>query len=410
MRDSILQWLASFIPQKTTVDWVERARACTGALVGVFLTGWLSYAMLPHDAATIWLIAPMGSSAVLLFGVPSSPLAQPWSFIGGNLVSALVGVTCARLIPDPGAGAALAIALAIAGMFACRCIHPPSGSVALSAVLGGSGIHAMGYGYVLSPVMLNSVLLLATALLFNNATRRRYPHAQQSEHRNNTHHTRDPAPSARLGFTHDDLDAVLRRYNQVLDISRDDLEEILQQTEMEAYRRRFGETRCADIMSTDVVTVGFSTTLKEAWKQMHDHHVQALPVVDAERRVIGIVTKTDFLQLAGTGHDERLGHRLRSLLQGSRQRQSTMPEVVGQIMTRSVKTALSSLPIVQLVPMMADEGVHQIPVLDEQHRLAGIVTQSDMVAALYVDHLSTTRPALRAVKTSMRRTNPQGEV
>lgn len=387
MRDSILQWLKSFIPQKTAVNQLERLRACTGALLGVLLTGMVTYAILPHDAATIWLIAPMGASAVLLFAVPSSPLAQPWSIIGGNLVSALVGVGCTLLVDDPAVAAALAIALAIAGMFALRCIHPPSGAVALTAVLGGPAIHAMGYHFILVPVMLNSVLLLATALFFNNVTRRRYPHAQQSEHRNNMHQRRDLAPSARLGFTHDDLDAVLRRYNQVLDISRDDLEEILQQTEMEAYRRRFGEIVCADIMSTDVVTVGQGTTLNQAWQHMREHRVQALPVVDATRRVIGIVTKTDFLHFAGADGGMGPGARLSALLRGTMQADPDQPEVVGQIMRKTVRTAPVTLPIVQLVPLMADGGVHQIPIIDEEHRLAGIVTQSDMVAALYAKHL-----------------------
>jgi CBS domain-containing membrane protein len=282
-------------------------------------------------------------------------------------------------------------------MFALRCIHPPSGAVALTAVLGGPSVHAMGYGFVLSPVLLNSFLLLAMALFFNNATRRRYPHAQQSEHRNNVHQTHDLAPSARLGFTHDDLDAVLRRYNQVLDISRDDLEEILRQTEMEAYRRRFGETVCADIMSGDVVAVEFSTELAEAWRQMRAHRLQALPVVDRARRVIGIVTKTDFLQHAGTHDYEKLGDKLRSLLRRTPHTHSIKPEVVGQIMSKSVKTAFVRLPIVQLVPLMADEGVHQIPVIDDERRLVGMVTQSDMVAALYVNNLSRARGGLRAL-------------
>ena len=397
MRDSILQWLRSFIPQKTAVDRFERMRASVGALFGILLTGLLSYLILPHNATTVWLIAPMGASAVLLFAVPSSPLAQPWSIIGGNLVAALVGVTCGKLIGEPALAAALAIALAIACMFALRCIHPPSGAVALTAVLGGPAVHAMGYGFVLSPVLLNSFLLLAMALFFNNATRRRYPHAQQSEHRNNVHQTHDVAPSSRLGFTHDDLDAVLRRYNQVLDISRDDLEEILQQTEMEAYRRRFGETVCADIMSGDVVAVEFSTELAEAWRQMRAHRLQALPVVDRARRVIGIVTKTDFLQHAGTHDYEKLGDKLRSFLQRTPHTHSAKAEVVGQIMSKSVKTASVHLPIVQLVPLMADEGVHQIPVIDDERRLAGMVTQSDMVAALYVNNLSRARSGLRAV-------------
>jgi len=132
MRDSILQWLRSFIPQKTAVDRFERMRASVGALFGILLTGLLSYLILPQSAATVWLIAPMGASAVLLFAVPSSPLAQPWSIIGGNLVAALVGVTCGKLIGEPALAAALAIALAIGCMFALRCIHPPSGAVALA--------------------------------------------------------------------------------------------------------------------------------------------------------------------------------------------------------------------------------------------------------------------------------------
>jgi len=399
MRDSILQWLRSFIPQRSAVDRFERMRACAGALFGILLTGLLSVLMLPHDAATVWLIAPMGASAVLLFAVPSSPLAQPWSIIGGNLVAALVGVSCARLVAEPALAAALAIALAIACMFALRCIHPPSGAVALTAVLGGPVVHAMGYWFVLTPVLLNSFVLLAMALFFNNATGRRYPHAQQSEHRNNTHHTADAAPMARLGFSHDDLDAVLRRYNQVLDIGRDDLEEIFLQTEMEAYRRRFGETVCADIMSGDVVTVAFSTELAQAWALMQTHRLQALPVLDRARRVIGIVTKSDFLRHAGSHEFDGLGDKLRAFLRRTPHSHSIKPEVVGQIMHGKVRTASIHLPIVQLVSLMADEGVHQIPVIDDERRLAGIVTQSDMVAALYANNLTRARTGLRAVSS-----------
>ncbi|MGC8050129.1 HPP family protein, partial [Salmonella enterica] len=76
----------------------ERMRACAGSLFGILLVGLTSYALLPHEARTIWLIAPMGASTVLLFAVPSSPLAQPWSILGGNLCAALIGVSCAKLV------------------------------------------------------------------------------------------------------------------------------------------------------------------------------------------------------------------------------------------------------------------------------------------------------------------------
>ena len=199
MPDSILLWFKSFIPARSNVDRFERMRSCAGSLFGILLVGMVSYAVLPHTAGTIWLIAPMGASAVLLFAVPSSPLAQPWSIIGGNLCAALIGVTCARLVQEPALAAALAIALAIGAMFMLRCIHPPSGAVALTAVLGGPVVHDMGYAFVLSPVMLNSVLLLLTALFFNNASGRRYPHAQQSA-APHPHQTRDELPITRLGL------------------------------------------------------------------------------------------------------------------------------------------------------------------------------------------------------------------
>ncbi|MGZ3253432.1 MAG: HPP family protein [Burkholderiaceae bacterium] len=132
------EWLVRFLPQPNTAGGFEQMRACAGALFGLMLTGLLSYSLLGRASATAYLIAPMGASAVLLFCVPASPLAQPWSIIGGNLVSALIGVTCAKLFVDaPLLAAALAGCLAIGAMFSLRCLHPPSGAVALTAVLGG---------------------------------------------------------------------------------------------------------------------------------------------------------------------------------------------------------------------------------------------------------------------------------
>ena len=116
------------------------------------------------------------ASAVLLFAVPASPLAQPWSIMGGNTVSALVGVSCALLLGPTGLAAGLAGVLAIAFMFSLRCLHPPGGAVAMTAVLGGSAVTHLGYQFAFWPVALNSALMLLAALLFNRLARRRYPH------------------------------------------------------------------------------------------------------------------------------------------------------------------------------------------------------------------------------------------
>jgi CBS domain-containing membrane protein len=276
-------------------------------------------------------------------------------------------------------------------MFLLRCLHPPSGAVALTAVLGGPAVHAAGFGFVFAPVGLNSLIILAVAFVFNNTTRRRYPHTQQLASPR-LHQTSDASPSARLGFTPEDLKAVMKEHNQVLDISADDLDDLFHKTEMHAFRRRFGDTRCADIMSKDVVAVEFATELAEAWLLMLGHRVQALPVVNRARHVIGIVTRSDFLRHVELPEFTTLGTRLQAFLRRTPGMHSDKHEVVGQIMSSPVRTLSDSTPIAELVRMMSDDGLHHVPIVDAGEQLVGIVTQTDLVAALYETSLAQLEP------------------
>jgi CBS domain-containing membrane protein len=378
---SVLPFLQRFVPGLAPVSLGERLRASIGAVIGILITGVVASLALGATSDLPLLIAPMGASAVLLFAVPASPLAQPWSILGGNTVAALIGVTCAIWIGNPVLAAAVAAGVAIAAMMALRCLHPPSGAVALTAVLGGPAIQEAGYWFVVWPVGVNSLLMLMAALIFNNLTGRRYPHLAPVAPAN-PHRTADPLPSARLGFTSADLDAVLRQYDQVLPVATDDLEDILHRAEIRAYDRRSGGVSCAQVMSRDVATVERKTPLREALRLLRAHHVKALPVIDGERRVVGIVTQTDLLDKAdwgmaamGTG----LGWRLRSIGNSDRQ----LKGVVEDIMSTPVKSARPDMHIAQLVPMMADAGLHHLPVVDDDGILVGIVTQSDVIAAMF---------------------------
>ena len=378
-------WLAALLPPPGTTGRKEQLRASAGALLALALTGWVGLLALGSGGA--WLIAPMGASAVLLFCLPASPLAQPWSVIGGNTVSALIGVACAGSGLAPALAAPLAGGAAIGAMFLLRCLHPPGGAVALTAVLAGPAVHALGFGFALMPVALNSALMVGAALLLNNVSGRRYPHRQQSALQNQ-HGTADKPPSARVGFRKEDLDAVLARYGQVLDVSRDDLEGIILATETQAYGRRFGVIRCGAIMATDAVTLDFASGLDEAWDLMRRHRVHALPVLNRARRVIGIVTQSDFLRHSDIDRYASLGARLRALLQRSPLSHSDKPEVVGQIMSARVVLAHTDTPIAELVTIMANGGLHHVPVVDHEERFAGMVTQSDLLAALYQGRLA----------------------
>lgn len=373
--------LRIFFPSSGPVDRFERMRAAAGALFGLVITGYCTFFILGADSpSALWLLAPMGASSVLLFAVPSSPLAQPWSIIGGNLVASLVGVTCVKIFGGTIVSAGIAAGGAIALMIMLRCIHPPSGAVALTTVLGGAAVHDMGYFFVLSPIMLNSFLLLATALFYNNSTGRRYPHTGLAA---TPRDTKDMPPSERLGVTHADIDAILASYNQVLAVTREDLEEILQRAEILAYNRRFGGTTCADIMSKDLITAEFGTSLADAWLLLHDNNVTALPVINRGKRLIGIVTKADFFNHADIHPQKGFSQRLADMVKPSSDAHSDKHEVVGQIMTNKVHVATAEQPITELVNLMSDQRLHQIPVVNDDNVLIGIITQTDMIAALY---------------------------
>lgn len=196
----------------------DRAVACLGALLGIGLTGLVSRALLGGETALpLLMTASMGASAVLVFAVPASPLAQPWSVVGGHLISALTGILASRLIPDPMLACGVAVAAAIALMSLGRCLHPPGGSTALIGVLGGTSTHAAGFMLAFAPIGLNAVLLTAAGLLFHRfVSGHAWPHRAASV----------PVPAAPR-ILEADIDAALTAFGEPLDVSRGDLQTIV---------------------------------------------------------------------------------------------------------------------------------------------------------------------------------------
>jgi CBS domain-containing membrane protein len=369
MRNQVRKWARAWLPGQAGVNAKERWRALAGAAVGIAVTGLLCRLFADAVGNAIWLVAPLGASAVLVFALPASPLAQPWSVVGGNTLSALAGIACARWIPDPVWAGAVAVGAAIGLMLSLRCLHPPGGAAALLAVL----TQTTHFSFALFPMLANSVLLVLAGVLYNTLTGRRYPHVQVAP--------KQAPPDARISQA--DIDAVLARYNQVLDISRDDLASLIQQTELEAYRRGIGTVRCSDVMSAQPVSVEFGTSLQDAWTLMQTKRIKALPVTDRiNKRVIGILTQADFFHHLDLQQPEGLRSRLRDFIRNTGSMTSNKPDVVGQIMTRQVRVASADRPVVDLMTLFSEGGHHHIPIIDAERRLVGMVTQSDFVRAL----------------------------
>lgn len=359
--------LRPFWPAPLGIDGRERVRFVVGAIVGVLVVALLSRWWVGVGHAGPWMVASLGASAVLVFGMPSSPLAQPWPVLGGSTLSALVGAACAALVPDQALAGALAVGLAVALMVPLRCLHPPGGAMALYMVLvAGDAWHLAAF-----PILFNVSVLLLAAVAYNRLTGRRYPHPQR---------VRTGAEIAGGAFVSADVDAALSHYNQVLDVSRADLEGLLHLAGRAAFQRTLGDLRCSDIMSKPPFAVEAGVSLKEAWALMRTEHIKALPVVDAQRLVLGIVTVADFMRLANLDSHEGIGQRLRSLVKG----RSGQPSAVGEIMTHPVQVAQAQQHAMDLVPLFSHGGHHHIPIVDDQLRLVGLITQTDLVRTLAV--------------------------
>lgn len=219
-----------FKPLLAGARFWDRLVACIGATICLALTI-VVCSELPITLADLPIIvAPMGASAVLVFAVPASPLAQPWSVVGGNTLSALIGVAAYKLIPEPTIAAGAAVGIAILVMSLCRCLHPPGGAAALTAVIGTQGIHDAGFLFAFAPVAINSIALVSLAMFFHRYSGHSYPHEAVP-------------PGVVLesaGFHLEDIDRALAELPDSFDISREDLDVLLTRAEVHALARQRG--------------------------------------------------------------------------------------------------------------------------------------------------------------------------
>ena len=192
-------WLNFLKPNYKVLPVKERVLSGVGALCGLAISSLISWYVL--GGINAWYIAPMGASSVLLFAVPNSPLAQPWNVIIGNILAGVIGVTCTQLLADSTTAFSLAVGFAIFMMMTTDSLHPPSGAVAITAVLGGDAVHRLGFHFILYPVLLNSILLLLFAVFFNRLIGRHYPLTAHLNER-----SKDPTPTQKVSIQPKDIE------------------------------------------------------------------------------------------------------------------------------------------------------------------------------------------------------------
>lgn len=370
MQERLKDWLRSFFPAPLSVGPKEWGRAVIG--VGLVVLPMVSIGLwLFGGPVTLHIVAPAGASAVILFSASSSPFAQPWSVLGGNIIATTIGVALGLSALPTVAAAVLAVCLAIGCLFLLRCMHPPSCALAMVAAIGGPGISELGYG-LLVPVGFNSLLLIAAALVYNNLTHHPYPKPRTSS--SDAERPGVPLGEARMSFTGNDVDRALEDFGEIVDITRDDLVELIKRTETHAIRRSMGRVTAGDIMCRELHWIGPGARIRKAWQTIRQHRLHSLAVVEPDsRELVGIITLTDLLQ-----HFEPSPSRL-----NVRRLTFNREARVERLMSAPVVSVQEGVHLTDLVHLLADRGMSCLPVVDAEQRLVGMITQSDLVAGLY---------------------------
>lgn len=160
--------------KETLIDFKEHFWAFLGSFIGIAILAYIQSIHFKGNDA-VYLIGSFGASSVLVYGIIQSPFSQPRNLVGGHLISALIGVSVHKLAPDIiWIAAPLAVSFSIILMQITKTLHPPGGATALIAIIGSDKIKNLGYMYVVSPVLIGVLILLITALIFNNMTSNRY--------------------------------------------------------------------------------------------------------------------------------------------------------------------------------------------------------------------------------------------
>ncbi len=349
------------------------------ALITKIISPWPGYPL---------IVASMGASAIILFFIPNSPLAQPWPFVGGQLVSAIVGMACALNISETSTAAATAVGGSIIIMLLMRCLHPPAAATSLTPIMAGASLTSLGYSFVIIPVAINVLTMLFLAIIINRwVMGRNYPSPLPVKKEINQRHSMTQ-PSHQVGFSEQDLSLAIEKNDVFVDMTHAALSKLLTQVEMNTFQRIKGSISCADIMIKDVIAVEFGTEVEQAWEIMRINKLKAMPVIDKARRVIGILTWNDFFKCIDLNAYDSFQDKFRKFIRRTANITASKPEAVGLIMTTSVTTLVDTTHIADLIPMMSIGGYRQIPIINSEQRLTGMVYQANLIAALYNEQLA----------------------
>ncbi|WP_455198668.1 HPP family protein [Kaarinaea lacus] len=373
-------------PEKQDLSIRNILLSATCTFIAIGLVGVVSQYTLSGFTVP-FMVASMGASAVLLFVIPASPLSHPWSFVGGHLVSAFIGISCVKLIPDLNVAGAVAVSGSIIAMYYLRCMHPPGGAAALLTVYGGDAIHALGYQFLLSPLLLNLAIMVMCTMAYwkiANIRQRQITTPAKTGLDRYLASKEQSRSLATVPFTDQDLSNAIAAMDTFVDITKEDLKEIFAQAVRQSHSHQLKNTPCKELMNPNISSVEFGTGLDKTWQLLEQYDVRGIAVVDTFNRLIGIVTIHDFISHAtkldnNKNEENDISELIALLCKDTPGFESDKPEVAGQIMSHPVIFAMEEDSADQIIPLFSQHQIHHIPVLDKNRKLKGMLTRDSFL-------------------------------
>ncbi|MFE0517014.1 CBS domain-containing protein, partial [Streptomyces sp. NPDC058964] len=148
------------------------------------------------------------------------------------------------------------------------------------------------------------------------------------------------------------------------------------------------------------VTAVHGTPFKEVVRLLGEHHISGLPVIDDDRKVIGVISESDLMLHQTRGSEPRgsvaaLAHRLSRAVRERAVR--SRARTAGGVMSTPAFTVRADATVTEAARLMAGHRIERLPVVDEEERLVGIVTRRELLQVFLRDDAEIERDVEREV-------------
>lgn len=379
--------IKGLLPAMVRASRTDIMRVALGVALGLavvtLLVEWEETLAAARGAKAWTLFAPLGATALLVFGVHTGPLSQPWSCVVGNTVSALWALLLVGMFSSTVTGMwlpALAVAGALVWMQLLRALHPPGGAIAMLLALEAQEgvIHPWHYAFV--PIGVLTLVMVLLAMLYHKAWGKTYP--VQGANPN----TANAQGNAGVGsLSQKDLQALLARFDQGYNMTPQDLGKLVQAAEEEAIARKFGNMRCEQVMTAAPWTCQPQDSAATLAQLFHEHPIKNLPVVDAAGRLQGVVGRSDLFDWLWQHSKEPVEAKPAGWQVWKRWRK---PEIAkkdfpsaSDLMMPAPLCVEATTPVSELLQVLSQHTVPFVAVLRDG-KLVGLITRTDIMKVL----------------------------